>query len=889
MSNSVVYKKQENRNKVLLIIALLLSLSIVVSLFVSPLMSIFGATYNVSQSRKVADINSFPESYRDGLEYIKQVYPNAKFVLYDTGLDWNNDLLTKENQLRTGVNLITSSADDFWKSKDPEVYDADSNTYAEIEPGWNQVSSEGIQYYLDPRNFFNEKDIFMFLNLEFDGTQTVEGTMSVIGNSFMSTQTLTDEEGNEVSFADALYKIGKESGVSPYLLACRIRQEQGAGKSAMISGTYGNYSGYYNYFNVGANGSTTSTILSRGLNYAKANNWSTPYKSILGGAKVLADNYVNSEKNTLYLQHFNVVANNKGTVSYSVYMANIMAPYAENRMMISSFSDKNAPYTFVIPVYKNMPKSSVKSPDYDTTEDCNLRSIKILENCNLFGPFDKDTYSYDVKLDSFAKKIKISVELDSEQHKIFIDNTEIKRDTNQMQIEYEMDIKPGFNTIPIKCQSTSGMYKTYYLNVINDDGNTHFRSTAYNLSLEYFTSSAECKVSDVKESIDVLNGTVLVIDKDNKNKNNDDYCSTSDTVIIRSNNDEIVYKKPIMIYGDVNCDGHLNDTDVKMIKEHILELNTLSKAQLKYADITRDGSVTIEDIGMLENVIKTTSNNSNTVALMVNTNKDEAAGNFNISISPPSSPCVIEGFLTYNEGNVSSINATNGGRIHFIADGDTVLFENGFDNLTLSPVIPSKSVKFKFDIISSYNYALKEDCDVKAESFDVIMAEKSNTVDKLDEKGDSKLHIHEYKYTDNNDATLTSSSTQTGVCKKCGKLNTKILHGTRLELIDRIDIVISSAHLGKNGLPDINVLSPSVKKATTVWRDQNGAMTLNDKENITVRAGDTYELGKIMFAPSDQYIFDEDTSLYINGKLFNGNSSLFGTRISFASVGKFVF
>ena len=79
------------------LIAIILCVAIFFSLIAPSLVDVFGASYNVVQSRHIAEIDEFPESYRDGLRYVQKIYPNAKFILYDTGLDWDKDLLTKEN------------------------------------------------------------------------------------------------------------------------------------------------------------------------------------------------------------------------------------------------------------------------------------------------------------------------------------------------------------------------------------------------------------------------------------------------------------------------------------------------------------------------------------------------------------------------------------------------------------------------------------------------------------------------------------------------------------------------------------------------------------------------------------------------------------------------
>ena len=82
-----------------------------------------------------------------------------------------------------------------------------------------------------------------------------------------------------------------QSGVSPYVLAAMILQEQGNnGTSPLISGNYSGYEGYYNYFNVEAYQSGSMSAIQMGLRYASQSGtygrpWNTVEKSIRGGAQ----------------------------------------------------------------------------------------------------------------------------------------------------------------------------------------------------------------------------------------------------------------------------------------------------------------------------------------------------------------------------------------------------------------------------------------------------------------------------------------------------------------------------------------------------------------------------------------------------------------------------
>ncbi len=125
---------------------------------------------------------------------------------------------------------------------------------------------------------------------------------------------------------------GAQSGVSPYVLAAMILQEQGNnGTSPLISGSYSGYEGYYNFFNVEAYQSGSMSAIEMGLRYASQSGsygrpWNTVEKSIRGGAQNYGDNYVKAGQNTFYLKKFNV----QGANLYKhQYMSNIQGAASE--------------------------------------------------------------------------------------------------------------------------------------------------------------------------------------------------------------------------------------------------------------------------------------------------------------------------------------------------------------------------------------------------------------------------------------------------------------------------------------------------------------------------------------------------------------------------------
>ncbi len=297
-----------------------------------------------------SDIEQFPESYRQALTAIKENHPNWVFVKMNTMLDWET---VAENELVLDRNLIPTSF--------PEYMREDVHS-----PGWSQVSESALKYYLDPRNGLTEDRIFQFEQLTYNPSyHTEEAVQSFLDNTFMA-GIIPD---TVLTYAMTFWAVGKELGVSPFHLACRVYQEQGQGDSPLISGKYPGYEGWYNYFNIGASGKTNQEVIVNGLEYAKKQNWYNGYYSILGGARIISQNYILAGQDTLYLQKFDVDASQNG-LYYHQYMQNVCAPTSEGRNIRKLYMEANAlgnAFVFKIPVYENMPSAVCEEPTVSYT------------------------------------------------------------------------------------------------------------------------------------------------------------------------------------------------------------------------------------------------------------------------------------------------------------------------------------------------------------------------------------------------------------------------------------------------------------------------------------------------------------------------------------------
>ena len=294
-----------------------------------------------------SDVEMFPESYQDALYELKQKHPNWIFVKMDTRLDWKSVV---KSQIGENSWIWASTSEASWKNG------------MTGDPSWAYASEGIIKYYLDPRNWMSEKDIFQFELLGYYSQyHTVENVETILAGSFMANKVVE----NGKTYAQTFVELGQVTGVSPFLMAARVRQEQGThGNSALISGTYKGYEGYYNYYNIGAYGSNVEQTIINGLKKAQKENWNSRYKSLKDGAKFLGAEYVKAGQDTLYLQKFDVDNRMYGTC-YHQYMQNIQAPYSEARSVHKAYSNKgllNQAFIFRIPVYNNMPSKASVCP-----------------------------------------------------------------------------------------------------------------------------------------------------------------------------------------------------------------------------------------------------------------------------------------------------------------------------------------------------------------------------------------------------------------------------------------------------------------------------------------------------------------------------------------------
>lgn len=331
-----------------------------------------------------ASIAGFPESYKASLRALHAAHPNWVFVPQITNIDWNTFIEAEMVQER---NLVPRSMDDAYKGKQSWAYNPETGEYYGLSGyGWVQASQEAVEYYADPRNFLTENDIFQFELLTYNSNyQTEAGVEAIINGTFMSHCVMADDV---VTYAKAFCLAGAQTNVSPFMLAARVRQEQGVGgTSPLISGLYPGYENLYNFFNIHAYGNTEEEIYANGLSYARKNGWTTRYNSIAGGASVLSGSYISKGQDTLYLQKFDVDDSYYGLFSHQ-YMQNVLGAYNEGRTAYNAYSNigiLDNTFVFKIPVYNNMPVTAVPKPGTAAYNEAEVKAFITRLYQNILG------------------------------------------------------------------------------------------------------------------------------------------------------------------------------------------------------------------------------------------------------------------------------------------------------------------------------------------------------------------------------------------------------------------------------------------------------------------------------------------------------------------------
>lgn len=401
------------------------------------------------------DKQGFPESYKPALRELHSKYPNWVFTAQQLEMTWD-EALKEENVL--GRNLVHSSALASWKSMEKGAYDFDNNKWYGLDGSWVAASKEIIAYYMDPRNFLDDTYIFMFENLSYNkNIHNISGVKAILSDTFMSGSYTCPDTKRTYTYAQTFMDAAEMSGVSPYHLASRCRNEQGVNGAPQSLGTVKGYENYFNFFDIQAYATSTMTAAEMGCKYAKTTDptyllpWTNQYKSIIGGSVFLGTGYITKEQDTLYLQKFDVVDGGNGYY-YHQYMTCVFGQANEAVSLKNAYSDNvlNSALEFKIPVYKNMPDTVFPKPVSSGDNNNLLKSLSI-SGQKVTPSFDKYTQSYTLTVDNSISSVTVNAAALSNQAKI--------SETGNKSLSI------GKNTLNINVTAASGVVRAYKITV----------------------------------------------------------------------------------------------------------------------------------------------------------------------------------------------------------------------------------------------------------------------------------------------------------------------------------------------------------------------------------------------------------------------------------------
>lgn len=320
------------------------------------------------------EIKNFPESYKPYLRSLHEKYPDWTFVPMLTGLDWetviDNEISKPTNNKNDKKSLVAagSAVSDIFKSTSSYDYNQSTGVFKQWDSGFVASNRLAVSYFMDPRNFLSEDNIFQFELLAFDERHTIEAIENVLNGSFMSQTKITyyDSEGNKKSinktYSEAILQAGEKYNINPCYLASKILNEVGSSGSSSVTGKHSEYPGIYNFYNIGA--TDGAGAIARGLQWASSGTtysrpWDTPVKSIDGGAEYLAATYIKNGQFTGYLQRFNVNPDAYYNLYTHQYMTNLTGALSQGYSTYLSYAKSGLlynNYVFSIPVYENMPE-----------------------------------------------------------------------------------------------------------------------------------------------------------------------------------------------------------------------------------------------------------------------------------------------------------------------------------------------------------------------------------------------------------------------------------------------------------------------------------------------------------------------------------------------------
>lgn len=413
----------------------------------------------------------FPKSYKRLLKKLHRKHPSWRFTPVKADMRWSTAV--KKMTANPGVNTIWYAYTDSYKSVDEGYYDYLEDEYSGGK--FPAASVKAVEYFMDPRNFLDERNIYLFEDRRYHSYQK----LNMVEKLLAMNSTLKKN-------AKYFEKAGKKYNISPLYLASKSYSELGP-SSSMMNGHEFKYKGIkykdcYNAYNIGA---TDTTGRIGGLIYANGGvakknyragsatsygrKWNTPAKAIMGGARFLRKAYIANRQSSAYTEHFNVL-NGRKAVGTHIYMTALNGGIS----MAGLISEKYSAYgldekrlVFYIPVYRKMPSKPCGRPSANTKKDNNNYLKKLTVKYTEGGKKVTKGLIKSRRL-SFRRSFKLTVGKHVKSVKITaIQACQASSTKKGAKVTGagKFKLKRGVNTFKLKCKASTGLVRKYKIRI----------------------------------------------------------------------------------------------------------------------------------------------------------------------------------------------------------------------------------------------------------------------------------------------------------------------------------------------------------------------------------------------------------------------------------------
>ncbi len=227
----------------------------------------------------------------------------------------------------TAYDMTLDEMADLQMSTDPKLNDG---------TGTKSTTKEKTKQYLDPNEFCTGPYKYQFMDLS-----------KYNGISYESLSRFLDGKGILSGQASAFIEAAKMYNISELYLVAHACLETGYGSSQLATGVEVNGVRVYNMYGIAA---YDGSVISSGSRKAYNEGWTTPREAIIGGARWISENYINSaanRQNTLYKMRWN-----PETPGQHLYAGDIAWAVTQSTIMERLFAlFPEAVISYEIPVY----------------------------------------------------------------------------------------------------------------------------------------------------------------------------------------------------------------------------------------------------------------------------------------------------------------------------------------------------------------------------------------------------------------------------------------------------------------------------------------------------------------------------------------------------------